>query len=190
MSDKLKQLSRRKLLQEYAFVKSDLEYKQTVLEENQSKFLEKAYAMIGKERLDSENAHQSAETARAEREKPDWSEYEKPLHDRAKKLYREISKKTHPDRDLLGVYIETFSQAALAYETCQIFDLYEICDKLGITYEIYEEEEALMKEEISKKKECVKTIENSFAYLWSIYENDKARDLIVRQFVRATKGKL
>jgi hypothetical protein len=47
-----------------------------------------------------------------------------------------------------------------------------------------------MKEEISKKKEEIKTIENSFAYMWSVYENEKSRELIIRQFVRATRGKL
>jgi hypothetical protein len=190
MSDKLRQLGRRKLLQEYAFIKTDLEYKQTVLEENQSSFLEKAYALVGKERLEPEESHQSAEKSRAEKEKADWGQYEKAVHNRAKKLYREISKRTHPDRDPEGVYSETFSQAALAYDSCQIFELYEICDQLGIGYEIGEEEESLMKDEISKKKEQIKVVENSFAYMWSIYDNEKARDLIVRQFVRATRGKL
>jgi len=190
MSERLKQIGRRKLMQEYAFVKTDLEYKRTVLEENQSQFLEKAYEMIGEERLESEEAHQNAEKIRSEKEKFDWSQYEKIVHERAKKLYREISKRTHPDRDSEGIYSETFSRAALAYDECRIFELYEICDQLGIVYEIGDEEEKLMKDEILKAKEQVKVVESSFAYMWSVYENEKARDLIVRQFVRATRGKL
>lgn len=190
MSNKLKQLGRRKLLQEYAFVKADLEYKQSILDENQSEFLERAYALAGKDRVESEKAHESAEKARSEKEKKEWSSYGKAVHDRAKKMYRDISKKTHPDRDPVGVHSETFSRAALAYDECQIFELYEICDQLGINYEVGDEEEALMQNEIEVKKEQVKAVENSFAYMWSIYDNEKARDLIVRQFVRATRGKL
>lgn len=190
MNDKLKQLGRRKLFQEYAFVKTDLEYKQIVLEENQSAFLEKAYALVGTERVEPEEAHESAEKSRNEKEKPEWSNYEKVVHDRAKKLYREISKRTHPDKDPEGEYSEIFSRAALAYDECQIFELYEICNQLAIPYEIGDEEETLMKDEISKKKEAIAKIESSYAYLWSTSENKNLKDIIVRRFALATKGKL
>jgi hypothetical protein len=190
MKDRIKHLEQRKLLQEYSFVKADLEYKQSILDENQSEFLELAYAMAGKERISSEEVHNSAEKARAEREKPEWSEYGKEVHNKAKKMYREISKITHPDRDPEGIYTEIFSTAATAYENCKIFELYEICEQLGIKYDVSLDEIKIMKESIETTREKIKTIENSFAYMWSIYENEKARDLIVKQFVRATKGKL
>jgi hypothetical protein len=190
MKDRVKQLEQRRLLQEYSFVKADLEYKQSVLEENQSEFLERAYEMAGKERLSSEETQISAEKSRADRKKPDWSEYGIEVQNKAKKLYREISKITHPDRDPGGVYTEIFSSAAIAYEECNIIDLYEICEQLGIKYEVGSDEIKIMKETIEKTRANIKVIENSFAYMWSIYESEKMRDLILKQFVRVTKGKL
>jgi len=190
MSDKLKQLERRKLFQEYAFIKTDLEYKQSVLEENQSQFLDKAYALIGDERISQEESNESAEKSRAEKKKADWGQYEKEVRDNTKKLYREISKRTHPDRDPEGIHTEVFAQAAIAYDECRILELYLICETLGISYNIEEADILRIKEEIAKKKEEIKSIESSFAYMWSIYDNEKARDLIVRQFVRSTRGKL
>lgn len=190
MIDKLKKLKDKKIMQEYAFVKSDLEYKQTVLEENQSQFLDEAYALIGDERISQEDSNESAQKSRSLTEKPDWKDYDKSVYANAKRLYREISKLTHPDRDLVGIYAEVFAQAASAYEECRILELYSICEKLGISYDVEDADILRMKEEINKKREEIKTIESSFAYMWSVYENEKSRELIVRQFVRATRGKL
>ena len=190
MNNKLKELERKKILQEYEFIKTDLDYKKAVLDENQSQFLDEAYTLIGDERISQEESNESAQKLRTDTEKPSWDQYEKTVYDNAKKLYREISKRTHPDRDLEGIHTEVFAQAAIAYEECRILELYSICEKLGISYNIEEADILRMKEEIAKKKEEIKSIENSFAYMWSIYDNEKARDLIVRQFVRSTRGKL
>lgn len=190
MIDKLKKLKDKKIMQEYAFVKSDLEYKQTVLEENRSQFLEKAYLLIGEDRLDLFSSQESAKNYRGSQEKKDWLDYEKGIYTKAKKIYWEISKLTHPDKDINGLYSELFNRAALAYDNCEIFELYEICDKLGINYEIGEEEEKLIKIEILKKKDKVKIIEHSFAYMWSVFDDDESRELVLHRFVVATKGKL
>jgi hypothetical protein len=190
MNKKLKQLNRKLLLQEYAFVKSDIEYKKTIIEENQSKFLEKVYEILGEERTKNKDIKEQEEKELITKEKKDWNQYSKKIQDKAKKLYRDISKRTHPDKDVEGVYSDFFTRAALAYEECQILELHEICNQLGIEYEIDEDEETIIKDKIEQKKEYIKTIENSYAYLWSIHDNEKARDLLVRQFVRATRGKL
>jgi hypothetical protein len=190
MNNKLKELEKKKILQEYEFIKTDLEYKRAVLDENQSQFLDEAYSLVGDERISQEESNESAQKLRTDTGKTNWDLYEKSVYDNAKKLYREISKRTHPDRDPEGIYTEVFAQAAIAYEECRILEIYSICEKLGISYNIEEADILRMKEEISKKKEEIKTIENSFAYMWSVYENEKSRELIIRQFVRATRGKL
>jgi hypothetical protein len=190
MNNRLLQLEQKRLIQEYSFVKADLAYKKSILEENQSQFLEKAYEMAGKERKTSEETHEESENARREKEKNDWKRFKPEIQEKAKKMYREISKKSHPDKDPSGAYADIFTGAALAYEDCQIFELYIYCDKLGITYEISNDEVIVMKDEIEKNKESLSKIETSFIYLWSIYDNEKMKEMIVRQFVRATKNQL
>jgi len=183
-------LRKKKLIQEYIFLKTDLEYKKFLLEENKSKFLECVYEEIGEDKKSSEDINIESNNLKANEEKKEWSNFPESIKNKAKRVYREISKKTHPDKDPSGIYSEIFKASAIAYEECNILDLYEICEQISIQYEIDEEDLQFIESDISKKKESISQIENSYAYIWSTNDNEKARDLIVRQFVRATRGKL
>jgi hypothetical protein len=183
-------LEQRKLIQEYSFIKADLEYKNSIMSENQSAFMEKAYEKIGEERKSSEEAHSEASQAKQEKVKSDWKVFKPEIQEKAKKMYREISKRTHPDKDPEGVYSEIFAEAAKAYEDCQLFELYILSDKLNLPYEVGQDEIVVMKQEIEKSKKNLEKIENSFIYLWSTYDNPRMKEVIVDRFVKMTKGKI
>lgn len=190
MIDKLKKLKDKKIIQEYVYTKSDLEYKKIIIEENQSKFFNAVYDILGDDRNTSNEFKEEFNEKRNSPRKKSWNEFPKFIKNKAKILYREISKKTHPDKDPSDIYSEIFKEAATAYKECKLLDLYEICDRIRISFEINDAEMEIIRGEIESNKECSKTIESSFAYMWSVYENEKSRELIVRQFVRATRGKL
>jgi hypothetical protein len=185
MKDALKKLEQKKLMQERRYLKTDLEIKESIISENQSEFMQRAYEMIEKKKPEANKESESKDHSEYT-----WDSYSLETKDKAKKLYREISKKTHPDRDVNGLYTDIFAGAAEAYEKCNLFDLYDYCEQLNIQYKMNDEETESIKKDIEKKREKVKTIENSFAYLWSIHESEKMKELIIKQFIKTVGDKL
>jgi len=181
MKDHLKNLERKKLIIEYTFTKTDLELKKSIIEESHAEFMKKIYEEVG------QDTKEHGEISKIKNEKKQFPDY---IRKKAKSLYREISKKTHPDKDPSGVYSDVFSAAAIAYEECNILDLYTICYQLNILYEIDESEIDDIKIRILDNKEMVNKIENSFIYLWSINENEKIREIMINNFLRETRGKI
>ena len=185
MKESIKKLEQKKLMQERRYVKTDLEIKESIISENHSTFMQKAYELA-----DLEKPEFSQEPSKKESIQFSWDSYSKETRDKAKKLYREISKRSHPDKDVNFLYTDIFAGAAEAYENCNLFDLYDYCEQLNIHYDIDDSELSSINQDITEKRDKVKAIENSFAYLWSIHESDKMRDIILRQFVKAVDGKL
>jgi hypothetical protein len=190
MSDRLKKLENKKLIQEYMYTKSDIEYKKIIIEQSQSKFFDAVYDILGDDRKPSNEVNEECNEKRNSFQKKSWNEFSKAVKDKAKILYRAISKKTHPDKDIYGIYSGIFKESATAYEECKLLDLYEICDRLKISFEIKDEEMEIIKNEIEKNKEDSKLLESSFVYLWSIHHDDKMKDMLINQFIRINKGKI
>jgi len=177
MKKSLKKLEEKKLFQEYVFIKSDLEYKKSIVDEFHEEFMKKAKEILGPEY--QEKNQEDINNSLVENESPQNKE-----NLNIKKLYREISKKTHPDKDPEGIYSDIFAESAIAYEKNDIFRIYEICDKLNIQYEIGEEEISMMKSEIDLKKKEIQIIEKSYIYMWYSYDSQKIKDILVSQFVK------
>jgi hypothetical protein len=185
IKNKIKILEKKKLLQEYSFIKSDLNYKKIIIEDSQSEFMEIVYDLLGKERKSIEKPEKNNKIANTKAEFFDES-----TKNKAKKLYREISKKTHPDKDPTGIYSDIFKQAAIYYEECKLLELFELCDVLGIDYTIEDNEIKAIKEEIENKKNLIKQIEQSFIYLWIIYEDENKKKSIIDEFIKKVGDKL
>jgi len=183
MKNHLKKLENKKILQEYTYIKTDLILKKSILEESQSEFMKIVYDKIGNKRKKLEEDINNE--LKQEKEKKDFPDN---LKKKAKNLYREISKKTHPDKDTFGVYTNIFSESAIAYEDCDLLTLYSICDQLHIEYEIDECEIDGLKTTIDSNKEMIKKIESSFIYLWSTNQNEKIKDVLINKFIRTIKG--
>lgn len=181
MSKLLKRLEQKKLLHEYTYTKAELQLKKIIIEESQAEFMKQVYDKLNNERNEIENNKET---------KKDIVDFPEKIKQKAKKLYREISKRTHPDKDVLGSYSDIFAEAAAAYEDNNILDLYSICEKLSIPYEIEDFEMISIKTQIEKNKELVQKIESSFIYLWTINENEKIREILINKFIRETRGKL
>ena len=123
MKDRLKELEKKKIVQEYSYTKTELEYKKTVIDENTKDFLNVAYTIAGKERQVSEEKNIQENENREkkiEESKIDESKIDSYIIKKSKKLYREISKRTHPDKDTQGLYTKIFIDATKSYEEFKI----------------------------------------------------------------------
>ena len=193
MKDRLKELEKKKIVQEYSYTKTELEYKKTVIDENTKDFLNVAYTIAGKERQVSEEKNIQENENREkkiEESKIDESKIDSYIIKKSKKLYREISKRTHPDKDTQGLYTKIFIDATKSYEEFKLLDLYQHCEILGIQYEIEEEDIALFKKEIEINKNQIDSVEKTFIYVWSMQPDETMKDNIIRQFIKMMGDKM
>ena len=193
MKDRLKELEKKKIVQEYSYTKTELEYKKTVIDENTKDFLNVAYTIAGKERQVSEEKNIQENENREkkiEESKIDESKIDSYIIKKSKKLYREISKRTHPDKDTQGLYTKIFIDATKSYEEFKLLDLYQHCEILGIQYEIEEEDIALFKKEIEINKNQIDSVEKTFIYVWSMQPDETMKDNIIKQFIKMMGDKM
>jgi hypothetical protein len=183
MKKSLIQLQSERINREYLYVQSDLEYKRGVVDEYTQEFM-----TLVRESLGEDNLKQPDSPVKRCSCSIDASEVSEETLKKIKKIYREISKKTHPDRDTEGLYTEENIQATEAYEANDIYTLYQICDIVGIPYEIDEGDLDLIQKLIGGMRDEVKVIEDSYIWLWYIAVNDKMKAALVDSFVKQHKA--
>ena len=192
MNNSSQELEKRKILHEYSYTKTDLEYKKTVIYENTREFLIVAYKIAGKEMVSEEKNAEIQLFTDIEQEHP---KIEDKIEDtyiiqKCKKLYREISKRTHPDKDTQKLYTKIFIDATKSYEDFKLLDLYQHCEMLGIKYKIEEEDIALFKKEIQINRNQIDSVEKTFIYVWSMQPDETMKDIIIRQFIKMMGDKM
>jgi len=98
----------------------------------------------------------------------------------AKKLYRRISKITHPDKVDSKVLTEYFSKASTAYGENDISSLYVIASNLNIDVSDVDTEYISQELERSTKEDEQKSqnMKGSLAWEWAMAETDEQKDII------------
>jgi hypothetical protein len=178
MGDKLKQLEIKKLLTEYDYLNVDGEIKQEIIDKYKPVFMEdlSKYGDSDDEKVEepiTEKQHDEKVLKKLIRDE-DLSEDTKK---KMKKMFREIMKKTHPDKvkseDLVGMYIKSKE----AYKTNDLLELSHNANKLNIEIKLNGDEIKILKDLLSIKKEKLETIEKSWLWLWynSDTEEQKAK---------------
>jgi hypothetical protein len=97
-----------------------------------------------------------------------------------KKLYKEISKYTHPDR---GGDPETFKKVADYYEQEDLIELLKFAGLYKIDFEVEEEDEAIIEKSCSEFQNKIETHKNSMA--WAYFTGDKRKKLEVIKMLEA-----
>ena len=141
----LEKLEIKRLLKELYFIESDYEYKNELINQLELEFIDSVNNYLDnhptlKEAFDDKINQRFQETInkKIEESKKEVAIVEKEIIEvdpKVKKLYREIVKKTHPDKvkdsDLNDLYIESTKY----YEKGDILSIYKICDELNLEYE-------------------------------------------------------
>ena len=187
MDEKLEQLQINKLIQEFSFLKSDEELKKELIEHNQSIFLD-----LVNEELSNLNPEQIKEPDDTIKEpksvkvesKIDMSTVSENTKVKIKKIYREIVKKTHPDKVNSEELNELYIKATEYYVTYDVFELYFISKTLNIKIKLSLDETNTLNQLIELKKTELKAIETSFIWLWLNAQNDDEKNILVHKFLK------
>lgn len=196
--EKLKKLEINKLIRELEYIESDYEYKSEMLHTADVEFLssvnkivdshpdlkkiyEDRIRQIHQQRIESVLSKSEVSDIEKSQEEIETITQEKDA--KLKNIYRNIVKKTHPDKvgdeDLKNFYIESTK----FYESDDIISLYKICDKLKIEYDIEDNDYYLIQNQIQKMREKVQFLETTFTWLW-LNADETKKEEIVLNFVR------
>lgn len=186
MGEKLKKLEIKKIFQEYNLLLIDDEYKVEMINEYRSEFLtqienKKKELGIKPEEIKVENIKSSGNTTETTKTMIDVDENTKK---KLKKIYKEIVKKTHPDKVDSEKYLDMYISAKKSFEENNVIDLYIICIDLGIDFEYDDTDIQSMIGIINSKKSKLKNIESSYLWLWVHSPNDVEKEKIVDLFIQ------
>lgn len=188
MSDKLTKLKLNKLIQEYNFLMMDFEYKMEVVEEYRQPFMNDVAEKRKTEEPSPPPPPPINENKNEEPKKKDPKIKDEVLDDetkgKIKKIFRDIVKKSHPDKIGSDEHLEIYISAKDAYEDNDLMELYRICGKLGISVDPEVEDMMLLEELIELKRQEIKNIESSFIWTWIKTETQEKKDGLVDQFIK------
>lgn len=185
MEEKIHELHINKIIQEYSYLKSDEEFKKEVISTRQSEFLKIINQTLLNYSPDQIRKHDDTQPPPVENKKPSIDIEEIPHNTKvkAKNVYRDIVKLTHPDKvddkELNEIYIE----AKDAYEVYDLFELYFIARSLNIKLKLTFEEMDTLNKLIDLKKQNIKSIESSYVWLWINGSSEDEKTRIVNQFI-------
>ncbi len=196
---KIKLLELKKLITEYDYLLIDEEIKNEVITEFKPLFMDEVSEKIKKfggeeeeqkteeeqknEQLENNGENEIDLDKNKENKKIkkvlNDDELSPELKEQIKKLYREIVKKTHPDKvnseELINIYIASKD----AYEKNDVLTLLYYAVKLDIDFEFGDELFNIINKLIIQKKQNLKDFETSWIWLWYKAENKKEKDNII-----------
>lgn len=194
----LQKLESKRLLKELDFYESDLEYKSELVNHVETTFIQSVNEYLDehpalKDEFDEKINKRIEDTINKKILASEFIE-DVPIEDdeidskdenpKMRKLYREIVKQTHPDKikneKLNNLYIE----AGKSYDSQDLFNIYSICDELGISYELEESENFIIKDKIKYLQDKIKFIQSTFTWQWYYTEEEIEKNNIIKEYVK------
>ena len=206
---KLKQLEVKKLLKELDFIESDFNYKNEIVFEADSEFIKSVndllekhpmlkevidkknkkrvdslFSDIIKDALDKDNEIEEEEEFVEEFINEEVVSEVNPREVKMKKLYRDIAKLTHPDKIVSEKLNDLYLKSTKFYKNSDITGIYYICDELGITYEIDDEDNEMINNKINNLKNRISFMESTLTWRWYHSESEKEKEQIVLSYIK------
>ena len=206
---KLKRLEVKKLLKELDFIESDFNYKNEIVFEADSEFIKSVNDLLEKhpmlkevidkknnKRVDSLFSDIIKEALDKDSEILEEAELVEefineevinevdPREVKMKKLYRDIAKLTHPDKIVSEKLNDLYLKSTRFYKNSDITGLYYICDELGITYEIDDEDNEMIIGKINSLKNRISFMESTLTWRWFHSESEKEKEQIVLSYIK------
>jgi len=174
----INQLQIKKLFKELDFYETDYEYKNEVITQSESEFMNSVNEFLKNDpelkKLFEDKLNQRFEDAvsksiNEEKEEEDYDDLNHKItpSPKLKKLYREIVKKTHPDKIKNKKLNDLYIKSANYYENNEILQIYKICDDLGIEYELEITDDLVIKDKIEFYKDKITMLQSSFTWKWT-----------------------
>jgi hypothetical protein len=185
VEEKIHELHINKIIQEYSYLKSDEEFKKEVISTKQSEFLKIINQTLQTFSPDQLRKHDDTQPPPVVDKKTgiDIDEIPHNTKIKAKNVYRDIVKLTHPDKVDDNELNELYIEAKEAYEVYDLFELYFIARSLNIRLKLTFEEMDTLNKLIDLKKQNIKSIESSYVWLWINGSSEDEKIRIVNPFI-------
>ena len=198
--NKLHQLEVRRLLKELDYIKSDFDYKNEIVFEADNSFMRSLNEFLEKNivlkemfdkkvnsGIDDLIRHRSFESVieSVSDEESEMAIVEKIVDEKLRKIYRNIAKKTHPDKISDVRLNDIYIMASKMYDTNDVMGIYSICDQLGIPYDLSIEDGEILKSQISMMKERVGFMESTFTWKWYHTDDEKEKSRILVEYIKS-----
>jgi hypothetical protein len=209
--NKIKQLEIKKLLRELDFIESDFIYKNELVQEADNSFIRSVNDLLIKhpdlkdifdKKINSkiENVFKKRQeiikgiTESDEKEisldefideiveQTSFVEVEIEVS-KIKKLYREIVKRTHPDKVSNKKLNELYLKSTFFYEANDIAGIYSICDELDLDYEVDEKDNKMIVDKINNLKSRITFMESTITWKWFHSEDEKEKEQLVLRYI-------
>lgn len=185
MSDKLKKLQIKKLIQEYNFIQSDFDFKNQVIEDNKQEFITKVSEVEKELNIKKELPINTGNTKNGITSNiQDVSENTK---NKIKKIYREIVKLTHPDKADSDKFIELYQKSTKCSEDNDLLCLYLISIELNINFEFDDEDIEFLEKIVKLKKKENSLIDTSCVWAWINSEDEETKNNLIKFYVINSK---
>jgi len=186
----LEELEIKKLISELNYIKSDFKYKQELLSNIESNFINNVNTFLDNYPELKEIYHErvtntitNAELLKNNLEKEE-EDRDSLLEIKMKNIYREIVKCTHPDKIKNKILNYFYIEATNLYEKDDIIGLYQICDTLGIKYDIDHSERDVIINEINVIRTKIKFIETNKTWNWHLTDNMDVKNNIIIDYIK------
>jgi hypothetical protein len=199
---RLKNLEIKKVLKELEFIQSDFEYRNEIVNEADTLFIDSINTFLEshpdlKEIYDtkiSEKINNSIKKQEEINELDDIKEVEleetpesiknKEVISAIKKLYREIVKLTHPDKVKDLKLNDLYLKATEYYDSGNKIGIYAVCNELNIQYEISDDDIGLIYDEIKSYQQKINFIESTYTWQWYNCQNGVEKDQIMLNYIK------
>ena len=193
MKEKLKKLEIKKIFQEYNLLLVDDEYKKEMVNEYRAEFLTEIENKRRELGIEPESTKIEDEPKAENMESSDVIaepiktiiHVDEETKKKLKKIYKEIVKKTHPDKINSEKHLDMYIKSKQAYEENNIIDLYSICIDLQIEFDYDVIDIKSMLEIIDHKKMKLKNLESSYLWLWVHSQDESEKEKIISLFIQA-----
>ncbi len=208
---KVKSLEVKKLLKELEFIESDFEYRNEIISEADSAFINSINTFLQnhpelKEIYDNkvtEKINQTIEKTQKEfdekvinieddlldeveeeDENTDEKEEDNQNISKIKKLYREIVKLTHPDKVKIKKLNEIYLKSTEYYDSQNLIGIYAICNELNIPYEITDEDIKIILYQIGNFKDKINFLESTYTWKWYNCVDEVEKNQILINYIK------
>jgi hypothetical protein len=190
---KFRKLEIKRLLKELDYIKSDFECKNEMVSDADNSFMIGLNLFLEKNSILKElfektlNKNLEEILVKDELASEDLKEDipKKKSNKKLKKIYREIAKSTHPDKVNDRILNDFYIKVGSMYDKDDIVGIYNICDLLGIEYEIGEEEHEIIKSKINTLKERILFLESTFTWKWYNTDSNSIKDKIMLDYIKS-----
>lgn len=108
---------------------------------------------------------------------------EKKTNPKLKTAYREIVKRTHPDKVDDPRLNQLYIDASNFYGEGDLLSIYSICDQLGLCYEFGDDDLVDLKTRINRVREKIEIIESATTWVWHNADDERFKSDVVVRYV-------